>query len=82
MSCCCGFCASSRRWLAVGPPPCALASGEGRMRLVGSIGLDNQLLQEDQLLPVQLCQCGRALAPGDILLRARSRTNARGSTAA
>jgi two-component system nitrate/nitrite sensor histidine kinase NarX len=44
-----------------------LASGEGRMRLVGSIGLDNQLLQEDQLLPVQLCQCGRALAPGDIL---------------
>jgi two-component system nitrate/nitrite sensor histidine kinase NarX len=44
-----------------------LVSGEGRTRLVGSIGLDNQLLREEQLLPVQLCQCGRALAPGDIL---------------
>ncbi len=46
-----------------------LAGGEGRMRLIGSIGLDNELLSADQLLPVQLCPCGRALVPGDILCR-------------
>lgn len=44
-----------------------LAFADGRMRLVGSIGLDNDLLREEQLRPVQLCPCGRVLAPGDIL---------------
>lgn len=39
----------------------------GHMRLVGSIGLDNSVLRHEQLLPVQLCLCGTALAPGDIL---------------
>lgn len=40
---------------------------DGKMRLVGSIGLDNDLLREQDLYPVQLCICGSALAPGDIL---------------
>ncbi len=40
---------------------------DGKMRLVGSIGLDNDLLREHDLYPMQLCVCGTALAPGDIL---------------
>lgn len=40
---------------------------DGRMRLVGSIGLDNDVLREHQMLPMQLCLCGIALSPGDIL---------------
>jgi two-component system nitrate/nitrite sensor histidine kinase NarX len=40
---------------------------DGKMRLVGSIGLDNDLLRQQELYPVQLCVCGTALAPGDIL---------------
>lgn len=40
---------------------------DGKMRLVGSIGLDNDLLREKDLYPLQLCVCGTALAPGDIL---------------
>lgn len=41
-------------------------SGE-KMRLVGSIGLEDVVLTEKQMLPVQLCVCGTALTPGDIL---------------
>ncbi len=40
---------------------------DGRMRLVGSIGLDNDVLREHEMLPMQLCLCGIALSPGDIL---------------
>jgi two-component system nitrate/nitrite sensor histidine kinase NarX len=36
-------------------------------KLVGSIGLENTVLSEEQLFPVQLCVCGTALTPGDIL---------------
>jgi two-component system, NarL family, nitrate/nitrite sensor histidine kinase NarX len=39
----------------------------GNMRLVGSIGLDNTLLHDREMLPVQLCVCGTALSPGNIL---------------
>lgn len=39
----------------------------GMMRLVGSIGLDNDLVQEQDLLPVELCLCGSPLSPGNIL---------------
>jgi two-component system nitrate/nitrite sensor histidine kinase NarX len=45
----------------------------GSMKLVGSIGLDNQLRKGQELLPVQLCVCGRALLPGDILCENNAR---------
>ena len=44
-----------------------LVMPDGKMRLVGSIGLDNSVLREDQMLPLQLCLCGIALSPGDIM---------------
>jgi len=44
-----------------------LVMPDGKMRLVGSIGLDNDILRKQDLYPVQLCVCGTALAPGDIL---------------
>jgi len=44
-----------------------LVMPDGRMRLVGSIGLDNNVLREEEMLPVQLCLCGIALSPGDIM---------------
>lgn len=44
-----------------------LVQPDGRMRLVGSIGLNNVLMTEQQLLPLDLCVCGTALSPGDIL---------------
>jgi len=46
---------------------------DGKMRLVGSIGVDDQLLQQQELLPVMLCQCGSALSPGDILCNNKAR---------
>jgi two-component system nitrate/nitrite sensor histidine kinase NarX len=39
----------------------------GSMKLVGSIGLDNVLRKGHDLYPVQLCVCGNALSPGEIL---------------
>ena len=44
-----------------------LVMPDKRLRLVGSIGLDNEVLLEHELLPVKLCICGTALSPGDIL---------------
>ena len=44
-----------------------LVMPDENLRLVGSIGLDNDVLSEKDLLPVQLCVCGTALSPGDIL---------------
>jgi two-component system nitrate/nitrite sensor histidine kinase NarX len=44
-----------------------LVMPDGKMRLVGSIGLDNSVLREEQMLPLQLCLCGIALSPGDIM---------------
>lgn len=44
-----------------------LVMPDGKMRLVGSIGLDNSVMREDQMLPLQLCLCGIALSPGDIM---------------
>ncbi|WP_456372546.1 ATP-binding protein [Thiolapillus sp.] len=38
----------------------------GRMRLVGAIGLDDKLQREAELLPLEICQCGMPLSPGDI----------------
>ncbi len=44
-----------------------LVTPNGNMRLVGTIGLDNTLLHDKEMLPVQLCVCGTALSPGNIL---------------
>ncbi|MEN8213275.1 MAG: ATP-binding protein [Pseudomonadota bacterium] len=44
-----------------------LVTANGNMRLVGTIGLDNTLLHDKEMLPVQLCVCGTALSPGNIL---------------
>ena len=46
---------------------------DGSMRLVGSIGMDDQLLKAEDLLPVTLCKCGNPLSPGDILCDNKSR---------
>ena len=40
---------------------------DGSRRLVGSIGLDGELVGEAAPGPVDLCLCGNVLAPGDIL---------------
>jgi len=44
-----------------------LGSPQGKMRLVGSVGLDDVVLTEQEQLPVPLCQCGKALSSGDVL---------------
>ncbi|MGD2116852.1 MAG: histidine kinase [Chromatiales bacterium] len=44
-----------------------LLTEDNRMRLIGSIGLENTVLSEHAMFPVQLCVCGTALTPGDIL---------------
>jgi len=44
-----------------------LVQPDGRMRVVGSIGLDDDVLTEGEMLPLHLCVCGTALSPGDIL---------------
>ncbi|NEV61754.1 histidine kinase [Thiorhodococcus minor] len=44
-----------------------LVMPDGTRRLVGSIGLDDGLVREQEMTPVDLCICGSVLAPGDIL---------------
>jgi two-component system nitrate/nitrite sensor histidine kinase NarX len=44
-----------------------LVMGDGTRRLVGSIGLDDDLVREHDMAPVDLCLCGTVLSPGDIL---------------
>jgi two-component system nitrate/nitrite sensor histidine kinase NarX len=40
---------------------------DDRVRQVGCIDLAGRLYNEQELLPIRLCQCGIALSPGDIL---------------
>lgn len=40
---------------------------DGSRRLIGSIGLNNVLVHEQDMAPVELCLCGMVLTPGDIL---------------
>jgi two-component system, NarL family, nitrate/nitrite sensor histidine kinase NarX len=40
---------------------------DGTRRLIGSIGLNDDLVRESDMAPVDLCLCGNVLAPGDIL---------------
>ncbi|MGA7981583.1 MAG: ATP-binding protein [Chromatiaceae bacterium] len=42
---------------------------DGARRLVGSIGLDNDLVREHGMTPVDLCLCGSVLSAGDIVCR-------------
>lgn len=44
-----------------------LVQTDGKMRLVGAIGLDDDVLTEGQMLPLDLCVCGTTLSPGDII---------------
>jgi len=44
-----------------------LVQEDGRMRLVGAIGLNDRVLTEREMLPLDLCVCGTALSPGDVL---------------
>ena len=44
-----------------------LVMADGTRRLVGSIGLDDDLVNEHNMAPVDLCLCGNVLSPGDIL---------------
>lgn len=44
-----------------------LVMPDGTRRLVGSIGLDDGLVREQDMAPVDLCLCGSVLAPGDIV---------------
>ncbi|BAN68774.1 ATP-binding protein [endosymbiont of unidentified scaly snail isolate Monju] len=44
-----------------------LVQEDGNMRLVGAIGLNDAVLTEQEMLPLDLCLCGTALSPGDIL---------------
>jgi len=50
-----------------------LVQEDGRMRLVGSIGLNDAILTEHEMLPLDLCVCGTALSPGDILCEREDR---------
>lgn len=51
-----------------------LQAPDGRMQLVGCIGLDDRVRTERDVLPVRLCVCGRALTPGDILCEGDAKT--------
>ncbi|TCW36405.1 histidine kinase [Marichromatium gracile] len=44
-----------------------LVQPDGSRRLVGAIGLDDDLVREQDMAPVDLCLCGNVLAPGEIL---------------
>jgi two-component system, NarL family, nitrate/nitrite sensor histidine kinase NarX len=44
-----------------------LVMGDGSRRLIGSIGLDDDLVREQDMTPVDLCLCGSVLTAGDIL---------------
>ena len=44
-----------------------LVTVEGRMRIVACIGLDDEVVREQGLLPVPVCRCGMVLTPADIL---------------
>ena len=44
-----------------------LEQPDGSLRVVGSIGVNNEVLREREMLPLALCVCGKALSPGDVL---------------
>jgi two-component system nitrate/nitrite sensor histidine kinase NarX len=44
-----------------------LEQPDGSLRVVGAIGVNNEVLREREMLPLALCVCGKALSPGDVL---------------
>ncbi|KAA6184322.1 GAF domain-containing protein [Thiohalocapsa marina] len=44
-----------------------LVTADGAPRLIGSIGLDDDLVREQDMPPVDLCLCGTVLCPGEIV---------------
>lgn len=44
-----------------------LVMPDGSRRLIGSIGLNDDLVREQDMAPVDLCLCGSVLTPGDIV---------------
>lgn len=44
-----------------------LVTADGSRRLVGSIGLDDDLVREQDMAAVDLCLCGSVLSPGEII---------------
>ncbi|HED17120.1 MAG TPA: GAF domain-containing protein [Gammaproteobacteria bacterium] len=44
-----------------------LITDDNQMRLVSSIGLDEKIIKEEQLIPVDRCMCGKAFQNGDVL---------------
>lgn len=44
-----------------------LITEDGHMRLVGSIGLDEEVIEKEQYRPTDCCLCGMAVASGEML---------------
>jgi two-component system nitrate/nitrite sensor histidine kinase NarX len=44
-----------------------IEQADGALRVVGSIGVNNEVLSEREMLPLALCVCGKTLSPGDVL---------------
>jgi two-component system nitrate/nitrite sensor histidine kinase NarX len=44
-----------------------LTMPDGTERLVGAIGIDDQLVREQEMAPIDLCLCGAPLGPGDVV---------------
>ncbi|MBK1731213.1 sensor histidine kinase [Thiococcus pfennigii] len=44
-----------------------LTMPDGHQRLIGAIGLDDRLVHDADMAPVDLCLCGTALSPGDVV---------------
>ncbi|MEL0587260.1 MAG: histidine kinase [Candidatus Thiodiazotropha sp. (ex. Lucinoma kazani)] len=47
---------------------------DDKVRQVGCIDLEGRLYNEQEMLPIKLCQCGIALSPGDILCAQDAKT--------
>ena len=44
-----------------------LVAADGEQRLIGSIGLDDDLVRQQDMAPVDLCLCGTVLSAGEII---------------
>jgi len=46
-----------------------LLNDKGQMELVASIGLDDEVIEQEQIVPVQRCLCGNAVTEGEVLFQ-------------
>jgi two-component system nitrate/nitrite sensor histidine kinase NarX len=46
-----------------------LLNDDGQMELVANIGLDDEIVEQERLVPVQRCLCGNALTGGEVLFQ-------------